>query len=185
MIDLSAKIVELHHFLAAADLPHAFGGALALAWCTQRARGTIDIDINIFVDRARLPQALAALPEAVMVRPRDRTMLAQDGQARVWWDQTPVDLFLNTTAYHEEVALRVRFEEFVGELIPFLDCMDVAVFKAFFNRTKDWADIEEMHNAGTLDVERVKLILAEYLAIDDARIARLNEVVAQAPTQNR
>jgi len=83
------------------------------------------------------------------------------------------------------VALRVRFEEFVGELIPFLDCMDVAVFKAFFNRTKDWADIEEMHNAGTLDVERVKLILAEYLAIDDARIARLNEVVAQAPTQNR
>jgi len=106
VIDLSEKIVELHHFLAAADLPHAFGGALALAWCTQRARGTIDIDINIFVDRARLPQALAALPhcriaalphcriaalpEAVMVRPRDRTMLSQDGQARVWWDQTPV-----------------------------------------------------------------------------------------------
>jgi len=28
-----------------ADVPHAFGGALALAWCTQRARGTIDIDL--------------------------------------------------------------------------------------------------------------------------------------------
>jgi len=29
------------------------------------------------------------------------------------------------------------------------------VFKAFFDRTKDWADLEEMQAAGTLDVEAV------------------------------
>ena len=39
-----------------ARIPHAFGGALALAWCTQRARGTIDIDVNVFVDRSRTAQ---------------------------------------------------------------------------------------------------------------------------------
>ena len=43
------KIVALHRSFEAARIPHAFGGALALAWCTQRARGTIDIDVNVFV----------------------------------------------------------------------------------------------------------------------------------------
>lgn len=36
-----------------------------------------------------------------------------------------------------------------------LSCADLAVFKAFFNRTKDWADLEEMRSAGTLDVDGV------------------------------
>ena len=50
MSGLPAKIVALHRALERAQLPHAFGGALALAWCTQRARGTIDIDVNVFVN---------------------------------------------------------------------------------------------------------------------------------------
>ena len=44
------QILAIHGALGDARLPHAFGGALALAWCTQRARGTIDIDVNVFVD---------------------------------------------------------------------------------------------------------------------------------------
>ena len=47
--------------------PHAFGGALALAWCTERARGTIDIDLNVFVDGSRAREVLAALPGGVRV----------------------------------------------------------------------------------------------------------------------
>ena len=43
MTTLPTKIVAIHKALASAKLPHAFGGALALAWCTERARGTIDI----------------------------------------------------------------------------------------------------------------------------------------------
>ncbi len=31
--------------------------------------------------------------------------------------------------------------------LPFLSCPDLAVFKVFFNRTKDWADLEAMHDA--------------------------------------
>ena len=45
-MDLVDKIVVCHQHLAAAEIPHAFGGALALAWCTASARGTIDIDIK-------------------------------------------------------------------------------------------------------------------------------------------
>ena len=46
---------------------------------------------------------------------------------------------------------------------------DLAVFKAFFNRTKDWADLEEMAAAGTLDVDAVVGVLVRYLGADDQR----------------
>jgi hypothetical protein len=173
MTDLAEKIVALHQAFEAAELPHAFGGALALAWCTRRARGTIDIDVNLFVgvdDRERI---IDALPDGVRVTTRDRALLRREGQVRVWWSDTPLDLFLNTTEYHEAVAGRVRWERFADERIPFLACLDVAVFKAFFNRTKDWADLEEMQAAGTLDAARVASIIAHYLGEDDERIAAL------------
>ena len=50
----------------------------------------------------------------------------------------------------------------------------MAVFKAFFDRTKDWADLEEMARAGTLDRERVQATLIGYLGADDSRIAKLS-----------
>jgi hypothetical protein len=59
---LAEKIIAVHVALDAAGLPHAFGGALALAWCTQRARGTIDIDVNVFVPAERTADLLATLP---------------------------------------------------------------------------------------------------------------------------
>lgn len=173
---LTEKIVALHETLAAQALPHAFGGALALAWCTQRARGTIDIDINIFAGIDDLERVLGALPDGVSVTGSDRTILKRDGQVRLWWGRTPLDLFLNTTDYHEEVATRIRMERFAGTRIPFLSCLDVAVFKAFFNRTKDWADLEAMQAAGTLDVARVTDIISRYLGADDQRIATLAEL---------
>ena len=57
--------------------------------------------------------------------------------------------------------------------MPFLDCGDLAVFKAFFDRTRDWADLEAMAEAGTLDVEAVVGVLARHLGADDHRIERL------------
>ena len=178
MVDLVEKIVEVHHHLAAADLPHAFGGALALAWCTERARGTIDIDLNVFVDVDACEGVFAALPEGVKTTRGDQKILRNDGQVRIWWQQTPLDLFLNTTAYHREVAGRIRWEQFGGETIPFIACLDVAVFKAFFNRTRDWADIEEMHAVGTLNAARAIRIIGEYLGSEDERIVSLRKFLA-------
>jgi len=176
MADLTQKIIQLHEAFEAAALPHAFGGALALAWCTRRARGTIDIDVNVFVSSENQSRVLEALPDGVKVTKRDRSLLRREGQARVWWEDTPLDLFLNTTDYHEEVAGRIRMETFAGQRIPFLACLDVAVFKAFFNRTKDWADLEEMQAAGTLDIEKVAETIGRHLGDDDERIAALNKL---------
>ena len=61
------KILALHAALDDAEIPHAFGGALALAWCTERARGTIDIDLNVFVDGHRERDLGAPLTDASVV----------------------------------------------------------------------------------------------------------------------
>jgi hypothetical protein len=172
-LSLADKIVAIHFALDAARLPHAFGGALALAWCTQRARGTIDIDVNVFLPADRAADLLAALPPEVTATDAAVAQLEADGQTRLWWAHTPVDVFLDTTPFHADVGERIHREPFAGHDIPFLACRDLAVFKAFFDRTKDWADLEEMQAAGTLDVEAVAGVLVHYLGPDDPRLARL------------
>ena len=49
-----------------------------------------------------------------------------------------------------------------------------------FDRTRDWADIEEMLSAGTLDVDAVREHLEQLVGGDDERIARLAEAVRRA-----
>lgn len=173
MTGLPAKIVALHRALDAAEIPHAFGGALALAWCTERARGTIDIDVNVFLDASLAPVVFEALPGGVVWNKADVDRVVRDGQTRVWWGTTPVDLFLNTTEFHLQVASRCRTERFNGAEVPFLSCVDLSVFKAFFDRTKDWADLEEMLDAETLDVDKVLGVLVRHLGPTDHRVERL------------
>ncbi len=173
------KVVVLHHTLGEADLPHAFGGALALAWCTERARGTIDIDVNVLVPASEYQRVIDVLPEGVKVTKKDQQLFQREGQVRLWWNRTPVDIFLNSTEFHEQLVGRIRWEKFAGQNIPFLSCLDLAVFKAFFNRTRDWADLEEMHAAGTLNIEQVQTTLIRYLGLDDERIRRLTSLAEQ------
>ena len=167
------KIIELHLALDRAEIAHAFGGALALAWCTEMARGTIDIDVNLFLDPAQAPAVFDALPPAVELTDKGRGEVARDGQTRLWWSQTPLDLFFNTTPFHQAVATRARVESFGGKQVPFLACRDIAVFKAFFDRPKDWVDLAEMASANTLDFESVVGVLALHLGGDDPRIDKL------------
>lgn len=185
-VSLPDKIVALHRSLEAAKVGHAFGGALALAWCTRRPRGTSDIDINIFAPPAQTRRVLRALPSEVQWIDDDRERLSRDGQVRLWWDTTPVDLFLSTTSFHRRASRRVRREPFRDETLPFLACDDLAVFKVFFDRSRDWADLEEMITARSFDVGAVRATIAELLGPDDTRLARLADLVdrldrAEAP----
>ncbi len=66
---------------------------------------------------------------------RGRAAVGHEGQVRVWWDDTPIDLFFGVQNFHGEVAAGVRTVPFAGEMIPVLGCMGLAVFKALFNRT--------------------------------------------------
>ena len=81
----------------------------------QRARGTIDIDVNVFVDATRTQDVLSALPAGLEVDDRQRAALERDGQVRLWWGETPVDVFLDTTPFRRAVAGRWRWERFAGQ----------------------------------------------------------------------
>lgn len=170
------RIVELHHILKGGNIPHAFGGALALAWCTQQARGTIDIDINLFVSHLQADRVLEHLTPHIGVTDEHRRAIAVDGQTRLWWDKTPVDLFFNTTDFHAQVATRTRTERFGGHDIAFLACPDLAVFKAFFDRPQDWVDLQKMAEAGSFDVETAVDAITHYLGGDDPRVERLRQL---------
>jgi hypothetical protein len=172
------KILALHAAFDEARLSHAFGGALALAWCTERARGTIDIDVNVFIHQSRAGEVFEALPDDVARSDEELAEFLADGQIRLWWDATPVDVFTNTTDFHVAAADRAVTHGFASHTVPFLSCSDVAVFKAFFNRTKDWADLEAMVDAGTLDGDLVTGVLVHYLGRDDERVARLTALLA-------
>jgi hypothetical protein len=178
MIPIVDKMAAISAAMEERQLPYAFGGALALAFCTERARGTIDIDLNVFIDQHQADTVLDALGPEVVHTEADRRALEQDGQTRLWWEQTPVDLFLNTTEFHLQVAERRQLHEFAGRQVPFLGCSDLAVFKAFFNRTKDWADLEEMVAARALNVDQTLGVLVRYLGEDDERVERLRSLAA-------
>jgi hypothetical protein len=178
MTSIVDKILAISVALGEHGVPHAFGGALALAFCTERARGTIDIDVNVFVDQAEAGRILECLPIEVVHTDADLVALERDGQARLWWGNTPVDVFLDTTAFHMEVAQRRQLHEFAGRRLPFLGCSDLAVFKAFFNRTKDWADLEEMIAIRALNVDQTLGVLVRYLGEDDERVERLRKLTA-------
>lgn len=171
------RIHAIHAALDRAGLAHAFGGALALAWCTERARGTIDIDVNVFVPATDAGVMFAALPDGVVYAGDDIERCVRDGQVRVWWGRVPVDLFLNTTDFHAAAADRSVVHRFARVDVPFLACSDLAVFKAFFNRPRDWVDLGEMIAAGTLDRDRVLGVLVHYLGGDDERVDRLRSLV--------
>ena len=174
---LAERLLAIHRALAAAELPHAFGGAIALAYWTAEPRGTRDLDVNVFLPAADAELMLAALPDAVRATPADRRALEETGQARLWWDDTPVDVFLDYAPIHAAAARNRRDVPFEGETIPVLGPVELAVFKAMFDRTKDWADIEAMVANDSLPLEVVRRELVAMVEADDARVARLDSLV--------
>jgi hypothetical protein len=177
-VNLAEKAVALSAALRDAGIPHAFGGAVALIYCTSEVRATIDLDVNVFVDHRDARRGLLALPDDVEWTQQDEATIVADGQARLWWGDTPVDVFFDTTDFHRQVARRAVTQPFLGTDLPVLSCSDLAVFKAFFDRTKDWADLEAMATAGALDVAAVCGALVAHLGADDPRIARVRSLVS-------
>jgi hypothetical protein len=178
MSDLAERLVAVHDALAAAGIPHAFGGAIALAYCTEEPRGTRDIDVNVFAEAATAAEVLSKLPDGVTVRPADIRDAERDGQVRVWWEETPLDLFFDVHPFHREVAAGVRSVPFVGREIPVIDCVALVVFKALFDRTRDWADIEAVVDADTFDRQAALDWVERLVGTGDPIIARLARVLS-------
>jgi len=178
---LSEKVLLIEEGFARRRIPHAFGGAIALAYYAT-PRATIDIDVNVFAGVERADEVLGALEGlgAEPLRELERARLARDDQARVLWDGTPVDLFFAYDPLHESCLARRRRVPFgEGDAIHVLAPEDLLVFKALFDRDKDWRDIEELvyAMADELDADYARDWLARIAGERDARTRRLGEIL--------
>jgi hypothetical protein len=173
---LPDKVTAIDEALAKAKIPHAFGGALALAYYTV-PRATIDVDVNAFVGTNRRYEVLKTLEAIGIAIDLDGATVERDGQCRLWWGRNPVDLFFSYDPFHREMRKETRRAPFGGTTIPILAPEHLVVCKAVFNRRKDWLDIEQMLIAADeLDVEAIEGWLERMVGSDDRRLERLAEL---------
>ncbi len=176
MSALVDKVLALADAFTAADIPYAFGGALALAYYTEEPRGTRDIDVNAFVPAAEAGPVLDALPQGVRVPTGTAARVAEKGQVRLWWDDTPVDLFLDYAPLHAQAARGVRQVPFAGQQIRVLGAVELVLFKALYDRPRDWVDLAAVVDADAVDAGDVRRQLVAMLGPDDPRIAKWDAI---------
>jgi hypothetical protein len=179
---LPEKVIAIHEALDHLRIPHALGGALALAYYAD-PRATIDIDLNVFLPADQGQRVIDELDElGVDSSTLDKAALERDGQCRLWWGNNAVDLFFAYDPFHEEMRRQSRRVPFAGMMIPVLAPEHLAVCKAVFDRHKDWLDIEQMLIVtDDLDIPAIEDWLERMVGKDDPRLGRLKELKARPP----
>lgn len=184
-LSLPEKVVAIHRALAASKVPHAIGGAIALAYYAE-PRATVDVDVNVFVPTDRWPDLRAALAPLGVDVELDEPALARDGQVRLWWDRNPVDLFFSYDPFHDEMegaSRRVPFEE---ARIPILGPEHLVICKAVFDRPKDWLDIEAMLVVTEpLDIPAIESWLTRLVGSDDERREKLDGLLRKLDLRSK
>ena len=177
---LPEKVIGIHEGLRKARIPHAIGGALALAYYAE-PRATIDIDLNVFVPPERWQDVIDALaPLGIATEGLDSAALERDGQCRLWWGDNPVDLFFAYDEIHDEMRKDARRVPFADTTLPILSPEHLAVCKAMFDRPKDWLDLEQILVAtDDLDVDAIENWLQRMVGQQDQRLQRLAELKAK------
>jgi hypothetical protein len=176
---LSAKIVAVHEMLDSMRVPHQFGGAIALAWY-RSPRATTDIDLNVTLSPTEAEPVLGALSHlGVSISESNRAAIERDGQDRLDWEGSYLDVFFATLELHREMARCSREVAFGPVRIPILSPEHLIVCKAIFDRPKDWVDIEEIVGWGTeIDDGVVLRWIDELLGAGSAQHERLMDLLA-------
>jgi hypothetical protein len=176
---LPDKIVSIHETLDDAGLRHAFGGALALAYYAE-PRATVDIDLNVFIGADDFGAIELLLRPLGIDASAGAALVERDGQCRVRWGRTPIDLFFSYDPFHDAMAAAARTVPFARTTISVLSPEHLIVCKAAFDRPKDWLDIEQILVAcDTLDLAETKAWLGRIVGEFDQRSGRFTALAAQ------
>ncbi len=166
--------------MEALGLPYAIGGALALGYWGQ-ARGTHDVDVNVFLPGQQFDAACDALERAGVVvdRSAGRTRAADGEYVRGMAGDVPVDLFMNSIPLHESAALRTRIRPLLNRPACILSAEDIAVLKMLFHRGKDLTDVERLLALRRADLDRdyVRRWLVDTAGEDNYRVADWDQMV--------
>ncbi len=178
-LSLPAKVLALHAGLTDCRVAHAFGGALALAYYAE-PRATIDIDLNLFVSASDFPVVAGIVEPLGVDITIDRAAVDRDGQCRLRWGRTPLDLFFAYDPFHDAMKDAFRTVPFADGTIPVLSPEHLLVCKAAFDRPKDWLDIEQMLVATEeLDRAEASRWLDRIVGEHDQRAARFSALAEQ------
>jgi hypothetical protein len=159
-------------------IPHAFGGALALGYYAE-PRSTVDVDLNVFVAPDESQVVLDRLESIGVEVAGADPGVASDGQVRVWWGRTPLDLFFSYDRFHDAAAVAVVDQPFAGGTVPVLAVEHLVVCKVVFDRPKDWVDLDAIIERGTaIDAAEVLRWVGRFLGDDDPRYERVARVLS-------
>ena len=173
---LAQKVVLLHDALDRSAIPHAFGGALALAYYAE-PRATVDIDLNVFVAPDQYRRVLDVLAPLGITRAPTQSTVTRDGQCRVWWGRNPIDLFFAYDDIHDAMREHTRVVPFGHDRIPVLAPEHLVVAKVVYNRPKDWLDLEQILIAApSLDFAEITRWLDRLLDDRDDRAGRFGSL---------
>lgn len=157
MSTLIEKLISVVATLEGNDISYALGGALALANYLPKdsIRTTYDIDLNIFSESREASKTLSslALPEMHGADPLE--VAKRDGQVRLLWDDTPVDLFFADIEFCKQAEHNALSMTLRDRVIPILSVSDLVTCKVIFNRDKDWLDVASVRAHPKLDWDSV------------------------------
>jgi hypothetical protein len=166
------QIIILNQALTEAAIPFAFGGAIARNYYAD-VRTTTDIDVGVFLPPEQHQRVLSVLSALFAIDAPDEIArrIERDGQVRIPWGRTPVDLFFSYDAFHEVSAARVRHVDFADARLPILSPEDLILHKLTFARSKDWRDIADILYAqrGSLDLPYIQRWLAYFFPPDQTK----------------
>ncbi|MGI8554172.1 MAG: hypothetical protein ACR2PL_25800 [Dehalococcoidia bacterium] len=173
---LPDSLILLNYAFKSAHIPHAFDGAIALAyWGIPRA--TRDIGVNVFLSVEHRAWVLDAVSELFPVANREQVeqQIARSAQVRLRWQDTPVDLFFSNSELHDAMADRARSVVYAGTEIHVLSAEDLILCKAAFDRAKDWVDIEDVCKiqGKRLDQRYLRRWLSEFYEPSDQQCQRI------------
>ncbi len=175
---LDDKVMGIARALEQARIPHAFGGAIALAYYAA-PRGTEDIDVNVFLEAEAAGTCLEELERLEIESPAaDRDV--RDHQMVLSWEHTPIHVFFSYDPFHERCRARARRVPFAEGEIWILSAEDITIFKAIYDRPKDRAEVREvlLCMGERMDVVYTIGWLKRILGREDARVTRFQEAAA-------
>jgi len=177
-LSLPDKILAIDNALAA--IPHAFGGAISLAYHAE-PRATIDIDVNVFVPVNQAADVFGPLSQLGAEIDSAIETVASDGQARAMWDNTPIDLFFSYDPFHAAADASAIVVPFADHTIRVLSATHLSVCKVVFDRPKDWIDIEAMIALGThIDTAEALRWVGRITGDEDPRFDRLAALLSNS-----
>jgi len=182
MEDLLERVIAIARAFGRAEIPHSFGGAIALGYYAS-ARPTRDIDINVYLEVDDAWRALGSLHELGVPEANDdqRAKIQRDGQTRLYWDDIPLDLFFWNLEFHASCRERRRQYALLDHTIDVLSPEDLVVCKVAFARDKDARDITQLLDTmgERLDVPYVLHWVEAIVGAHTASTQQLTHALAQ------